>query len=136
MGANGFTIRHPRQSNLTLATVDGCMEVVNVVASQLENLTIRNCSAKHVISAPHLISFLYKGGYPLRLSTDGFHSLEKADLCISSPNNANTHELVFLLQQLRSVKFLSLNSEIVKVCCYWSFDVYHVHLSKIFNPNK
>ncbi|GKD13171.1 hypothetical protein Tco_1197578, partial [Tanacetum coccineum] len=58
------------------------------------------------------------GGYdPLPLSTDGFHYLEKVDLCICSINQeaAEALEIVRLFQQIQSVKFLTLNLEILEI---------------------
>ncbi|XP_076897280.1 FBD-associated F-box protein At5g60610-like [Bidens hawaiensis] len=114
MGSDCFSIRHPRLSNLTLEH-DRDVKMVNVVAPQLENLTIRFCKAEHVISAPNLASLFYKGDYPLHLSTDGFHSLERADICVSDPEVADAHQIVYLLQQLYNVHFLTLNLEIVEL---------------------
>ncbi|KAM0059236.1 putative F-box domain, leucine-rich repeat domain superfamily, F-box-like domain superfamily [Helianthus debilis subsp. tardiflorus] len=112
-GSDGLSIFHPRLANLTLES-DNFVKVVNVVAPQLENLTIRYCRAEHVISSPHLASFLYEGYYPLNLSTDGFHSLEKADICISGSQEEYAHQIVCLLQHLQSAKFLTLNLELVE----------------------
>ncbi|KAJ0431819.1 putative F-box domain, leucine-rich repeat domain superfamily, F-box-like domain superfamily [Helianthus annuus] len=111
--SDGLSIFHPRLANLTLENTI-FVKVVNVVAPQLENLTIRHCSAEHVISSPHLASFLYEGFYPLNLSTDGFHSLEKADICISVSQEEYAHRIICLLQHLRSAKFLTLNLELVE----------------------
>jgi hypothetical protein len=105
-GLDSLSICHHRLSNLTLEHEKRnwrSVKVVNVVAPQLENLTIRyrldeleqryafyerdnTCyidwlrEYKHLISAPNLISLIYEGYDPLPLSTDGFHSLEKVDL--------------------------------------------------------
>ncbi|KAJ0816130.1 putative leucine-rich repeat domain superfamily [Helianthus annuus] len=119
-GSDGLSIFHPRLANLTLES-DNFVKVVNVVAPQLENLTIRYCRAEHVISSPHLASFLYEGYYPLNLSTDGFHSLEKADICISGSQEEYAHQIVCLLQHLQSAKFLTLNLELVEVLFYNEF---------------
>ncbi|XP_071695729.1 F-box/FBD/LRR-repeat protein At1g16930-like [Rutidosis leptorrhynchoides] len=92
------------------------VKVVNVVAPQLENLTIMNCheNRQHLVSAPNLTSLVYKGFDPLHLNTDDFHLLEKADLCISPMWCSDPHEIVCLLVQLHSVKSLTLNLEIVE----------------------
>ncbi|KAJ0666408.1 putative F-box domain, leucine-rich repeat domain superfamily, F-box-like domain superfamily [Helianthus annuus] len=105
-------------TTLNLHSVTFCDDIAGkctVVAPQLENLTIRSCEVEHVISAPHLVSFLYKGYHSLRLSTNGFHSLEKADICVSYPPEADAHQIVCLLQHLHNVKFLTLNLEIVEL---------------------
>ncbi|KAD3641788.1 hypothetical protein R6Q59_004338 [Mikania micrantha] len=114
-GSNGFSIVHPRLSSLTLE--DSCYQVrhINVTAPQLKNLTISSCSAEHVISAPDLASLFYKNSRDLHLSTEGFHSLEKADICISNPPKANADQIVCLLQYIHNVHFLRLNLEIVEL---------------------
>ncbi|GJU87955.1 F-box domain containing protein [Tanacetum coccineum] len=139
-GSDSLSIFHHRLSNLTLEHDRGSATVVNVVAPQLENLTIlyrftiyqldemfyahdttynRDClrEYKHLISAPNLISLIYEGYDPLPLSTDGFHSLEKVDLCICdiSQEAAEALEIVRLFQQIQSVKFLTLNLEILEL---------------------
>ncbi|XP_076911970.1 F-box/LRR-repeat protein At3g26922-like [Bidens hawaiensis] len=115
MGSNGFSISHPRLSNLTLESSNYKLKVVNVSAPQLENLTIRFCRVKLVISAPELVSFFYNGSYPLRLSTDGFHSLENAHISVCFPGDENAQQLACLLQHLHNVKFLELNLEMVEI---------------------
>ncbi|XP_076888853.1 putative F-box/FBD/LRR-repeat protein At4g03220 [Bidens hawaiensis] len=113
MESNGFTISHPLLSNLTLENGRDSVKVIKVVAPHLENLTMKFCQAEHVISAPHLVSLFYSGSHPMHLSIDGLHSLEKADICVSYPNNAD--QMVCLLQQLYNVRFLTLNLEIVEL---------------------
>ncbi|PWA74015.1 F-box domain, Leucine-rich repeat domain, L domain-like protein [Artemisia annua] len=128
-GLDSLSICHHRLSNLTLEDEWRSVKVVNVVAPQLDSLTIRyrfkewgsdtDClwKYKHEISAPNLISLIYEGDDPLALSTDGFHSLEKVDLCIcsSSQEAAEALEIVRLFQQIQSVKFLTLNLEILEL---------------------
>jgi hypothetical protein len=84
-GLNRLNICHPLLYNLTVEDVQGSFNVVNVVAPQLKNLTIDNGLKKYqyLISAPGLVSLLYKGHHCLDLSTDGIHLLEKADLCVT-----------------------------------------------------
>ncbi|XP_076911975.1 uncharacterized protein LOC143570123 isoform X2 [Bidens hawaiensis] len=115
MGSNGCCIFHPRLSNLKLEHGWYGVKVVNVVAPRLENLTINGCSAEYVISAPHLASLLFKGSHPLPRPIDGFHSLEKADICVPCIFNADAHKIVCLLQQLHNVQLLALNMEIVEL---------------------
>ncbi|KAK9052830.1 hypothetical protein SSX86_029460 [Deinandra increscens subsp. villosa] len=112
--SNGLSIFHPQLSNLTLERID-FGGVVNIDASQLKNLTIMYCDAKFVISAPVLASLLYKGYSPLALSTDGFHILEKADICFPCRQDADIHRIVCQLQLLHNVKFLTLNIGIVEL---------------------
>ncbi|XP_076911981.1 putative F-box protein At1g32020 [Bidens hawaiensis] len=71
-GSDGFSISHPRLSNLTLENGSFNVKDVNVVAPQLENLTIRAGGIEHImISAPALVSLLYSGYGSFHLSTDG-----------------------------------------------------------------
>ncbi|PWA38527.1 F-box domain, Leucine-rich repeat domain, L domain-like protein [Artemisia annua] len=100
-GSNGVDICHPGLSNLTLE--NGLFEnVINVVAPQLKNLTVRYWQGLHLISAPELVSLRFK------------------DLCIIKecyykPNKPDTHTIFDLLQQLHSVKYLTLNMEIFQL---------------------
>ncbi|KAJ0427737.1 putative F-box domain, leucine-rich repeat domain superfamily, F-box-like domain superfamily [Helianthus annuus] len=120
-----FNICHPGLCSLTLEHVCGGG---NVVTPQLKNLTVNHWQGKHLISAPNLSSLHYKDCYyksynfyddgysSLKLSTDLLH-LEKADICVkySKEDKASAHEIVRLLQQMRSVKFLTLNLELVQL---------------------
>ncbi|KAJ0808090.1 putative leucine-rich repeat domain superfamily, F-box-like domain superfamily [Helianthus annuus] len=96
-------------------------------SANLKNLTLKNCRMMGL-----------DGDYddPLQLSTDLLY-LEKVNICIHclSEDKAATHKIVCLLQQLHTVKFLTLNLELVKV---WVLDlyVYHDPLTKIFNTNE
>ncbi|GKE23564.1 hypothetical protein Tco_1435076 [Tanacetum coccineum] len=121
-GLDSLSICHHQLSNLTLEHDWGGATVVNVVERQLENLTIRyhrdcNRKYKHLILAPNLISLIYEGYDPLPLSTEGFHSLEKVDLCIccTSQEAAEALEIVRLFQHIQSVKFLTLTLEILEL---------------------
>ncbi|KAK1438382.1 hypothetical protein QVD17_04190 [Tagetes erecta] len=114
MSANGFTICHPELSSLTLES--GCLDV-NLVVPRLKNLTIKYWPAKFLISAPDLFSLRYRDEYDfLELSADFLH-LEKVDICIccSSKDKKDARKIICLLQQLHSVKSLTLNSESIKV---------------------
>nr|XP_043621164.1 putative FBD-associated F-box protein At5g56700 [Erigeron canadensis]XP_043621166.1 putative FBD-associated F-box protein At5g56700 [Erigeron canadensis] len=117
-GSNSFSVCHPGLSNLNL---DGltCVVSVNLVAPQLENLTIRcnnSCQPEYVISAPNLASLAYRGYYPMHLnSTDGFHSLKGVGICICHLNDTEGHQIVRLLKQLHNVEFLTLNLEIIEL---------------------
>ncbi|KAK9052905.1 hypothetical protein SSX86_029535 [Deinandra increscens subsp. villosa] len=112
-GLDVFNICHHGLSSLTLE--DGC-EYVNVVTPQLKNLTVRCWRHIHLISAPNLSSLCYKDlCHLMKLSADLVH-LEKVDICISYPfgDEENPPNIVHLLQQIHRVKFLTLNSEIIK----------------------
>ncbi|XP_071696092.1 F-box/LRR-repeat protein At3g26922-like [Rutidosis leptorrhynchoides] len=116
MCSNGFTICHPQLSNLTLDYVDSNAKVINVVAPQLENLTIMKWSdCLYVVSTPNLRSLVCKGWRSLKLNTDGFQLLEKADICISNPHICHVDSIVYLLEQLHTVKSLKLNLEVIEL---------------------
>lgn len=111
-GLNDLSISHPRLSVLTLKNKSSRGVGVNVVAPQLKKLTIECCYLDcYKISAPDLISLNIKSYY-LSLFTEGFPSLEKADICVADPD---AKKIVCLLQQLYNVHFLVLNLKIVEV---------------------
>lgn len=114
-GSTGFNIFHSRLSELTLESVAGRAKFINVVAPGLKNLIIRGTSKKILVSAPDLAYFLLQGYNLLDFSTDGFHSLEKADICISYPQDPI--RFADLLQLLHNVKVLALNLEIFELLC-------------------
>ncbi|XP_071695732.1 uncharacterized protein [Rutidosis leptorrhynchoides] len=115
-GLDGFYICHPMISNLTLENglQNGDGKVINIVAPKLVNLIIRDCGRKHLISAPELAFFLFKGYNPLDVSADGFRCLETMHLCIENLNRGDVLKIVSFLQQLNTVKFLTVNLELVK----------------------
>ncbi|XP_042756181.1 putative F-box/FBD/LRR-repeat protein At4g13965 isoform X2 [Lactuca sativa] len=116
-GAKVLNICLPRLSDLTLEYIRMDMELkeyVNVAAPQLQNLTIKWCAGKHLISAPGLASLVIEISHPWQISTPGFPCLEKADLCMNHPFIADAHEIVCLLQHLRSAKLLILSLGILQ----------------------
>ncbi|PWA87081.1 F-box domain, Leucine-rich repeat domain, L domain-like protein [Artemisia annua] len=118
-GQNGLTISHPQLSNLTLEKLNterNPLNVVNVVAPQLQNLSIINCGGEHIVSAPELTSLIYKN-HALKLSVvSNLYSLKKVDLCVSNyPYTEDSHKLLSLLQQFNKVKFLTLSLEIIEL---------------------
>ncbi|PWA90117.1 F-box domain, Leucine-rich repeat domain, L domain-like protein [Artemisia annua] len=116
-GLKRLDICHPLLSNLTLQYVHGSLKVVNVVAPQLKNLSISYSDEmlQFLISAPDLVSLCYKNYlHPLYLSTEGFHSLEKVDLCVRH-SIVGAQDFVRLFLQLQSVKFLTVNMEILEL---------------------
>nr|XP_043607869.1 putative F-box/FBD/LRR-repeat protein At4g03220 [Erigeron canadensis] len=117
-GLKSVRIFHPRLFNLTLYNGHDSWEVFHVDAPQLENLTISNWSREHyVVSAPKLSSLHYRGCHHLHLSTNGFHSLEKVDLCVTvyREDYVDARGIVSLFQKFKSVKYLKLNMEIVEL---------------------
>ncbi|PWA93533.1 F-box domain, Leucine-rich repeat domain, L domain-like protein [Artemisia annua] len=121
-GSNGVDICHPGLSNLTLENGTLSTNVINVVAPQLKDLTVRNWRGLHLISAPELVSLRFEGlqSQWLKFSSYVFCSLENVDLCIIKechykPNKPDAHTIFDLLQQLHSVKYLTLNLEIFEL---------------------
>ncbi|KAI3502779.1 hypothetical protein L1887_31086 [Cichorium endivia] len=117
-GTQVLNICHPRLSNLILEYIRLDMELeeyVNVVAPQLKNLTIKWCTGKYLISAPELTSLLIEGFHPWQISTPtGFPCLEKVDLCMYNPSNADAHKIVSLLQHFSTAKLLILSLGILQ----------------------
>ncbi|GKE48561.1 F-box domain containing protein [Tanacetum coccineum] len=116
--SNGFNIINSRLLNLTLEDVKWNVGFVLVDTPQLKNLvfvdtkysgSISDLSGELTISAPDLVYLLVKGSYCPKLSLDGFNSLEKADIRISSPLKTDVPRIYYLLQHLHCVKFLALS---------------------------
>ena len=127
-GKKVLNICLPRLSNLSLEYMRPNIELVedvNVVAPQLENLSIKYCDGKQLISAPRLSTLVIEGCHPWEISTPGFPSLEKVDLRMLCVSDADTLKIVYLLQHLRSAKFLILSLGILEVLL--------LHLTNIYN---
>ncbi|XP_071695724.1 uncharacterized protein [Rutidosis leptorrhynchoides] len=92
-GSVGFTICHPQLLSLTLKSVEG---VVKVIAPQLKN-----------------ISLALSHNYHFQCFANALPSLEKADICIHYPSDAL--KIINMLQQFCSVKYLTMNVEIVEL---------------------
>ncbi|KAF5753704.1 putative F-box domain, leucine-rich repeat domain superfamily, F-box-like domain superfamily [Helianthus annuus] len=128
---------HIGLSNLTLEY--GGYNAVYVDTPQLKKFTVINFPAIHLVSAPNLASLHYKDdsnnyyGNLLKVSAGLLH-LENVDLCIQFPHECKDYaqDIVCLLQQLHSVKFLTLNLELLKVCTYW-FLVFIICVKQIFS---
>ncbi|PWA38124.1 Rubisco LS methyltransferase, substrate-binding domain-containing protein [Artemisia annua] len=93
-------------------------QVQVVVASQLKDLTVRNWQGLHLISAPELVSLCFEGlqsqwfrfsSYGLCLWRMWIYVLFKE--CYYKPNKPDAHTIFDLLQQIHSVKYLTLNLE-------------------------
>ncbi|XP_071692267.1 uncharacterized protein [Rutidosis leptorrhynchoides] len=91
-GSDGFTICHPQLLSLTLKVVEG---VVKVIAPQLKNISL---DLSH--------------NYHFKCFAKALPSLEKADICIHYPCNALN--IINMLQQFCSVKYLTMNVEILE----------------------
>ncbi|PWA57159.1 F-box domain, Leucine-rich repeat domain, L domain-like protein [Artemisia annua] len=128
--SDAFTIINSRLLSLTLKKVVWHVDFVYVNTPQLKNLILvdtspleakgyygRSISAlSGVTILTRDLTYLYiKGSYFPELCLDGFHSLEKVDLYISSPQKTNVHKIRYLLQRLHSVKSLALSLEIVEL---------------------
>ncbi|MFS7946259.1 putative F-box domain, leucine-rich repeat domain superfamily, F-box-like domain superfamily [Helianthus anomalus] len=117
-GSKVLSICHPRLLNLTLENGDSRAFTVNVVTPQLKNLTIAEYFARYQISAPELASLIIKGKCPCKFSTDGFHSLEKAQLSLHSlkiVQSSDPSTIISLLQEFHNVKLLSLSADVIQV---------------------
>ncbi|KAJ0914852.1 putative F-box domain, leucine-rich repeat domain superfamily, F-box-like domain superfamily [Helianthus annuus] len=117
-GSEVLSICHRRLSNLTLENRNYRAFTINVVTPQLKNLTISKYFGGYQISAPELSSLIIRGHCPYTFSTDGFHSLEKAELCLHSPRSLSSSDastIIRLLQELHNVKLLSLSAEVIQL---------------------
>ncbi|PWA55125.1 F-box domain, Leucine-rich repeat domain, L domain-like protein [Artemisia annua] len=129
---NDFTIINSQLRSLTLKKVEWNVDFINVDTPQLKNLIfvdntpqredfytgrtrIREFSEFFTISARDLTYLRIKGTYFPKLSLDGCPSLEKVDLCISSPQKTNVHRISDVFQRLHGVKSLALSLEIVEL---------------------
>ncbi|XP_076889028.1 F-box/LRR-repeat protein At3g26922-like [Bidens hawaiensis] len=124
MKSKVLRICHPRLSNLSLDNGDYLSKTTNVVTPQLKSLNITNISNSYLISAPELVSFLFQDSCPFTFSrrsspfkflTDGFHSLENAQLSLRYLDNSDAPNIISLLEKLHNVKVLSLSMEIIKL---------------------
>ncbi|GKE16302.1 hypothetical protein Tco_1423879, partial [Tanacetum coccineum] len=128
-----FTINNSRLLSLTLKRVKWYRGFVLVDTPQLKNFifvdTLPWEEWKYWVTIfAHDLTYLrIKGSYFPKLSLDGFPSLEKVDLCISSPQNTNVHKICDLLQRLRSVKSLALSLEIVELLSTSEEAISHQH---------
>ncbi|KAI3501737.1 hypothetical protein L1887_29722 [Cichorium endivia] len=112
----------PQLSKLTLHR-GSCSKVMNVIAPQLENLTVIDCSIKYLNAPSGLSSFCYRGYPPLQLSKDRFHYLNKVSICLTTfcPNMPNEDEKEYarktinMLQEFHSARYLTLDVDIVEL---------------------
>ena len=127
--SDDFTIINSQLRSLTLKKVEWKVDFVYVDTPQLKNLIfvdtrevfysgrrrISEFSGELTISARDLTYLRIKGTNFPKLSLDGCPSLEKVDLCISSPQKTNVHRISDVFQRLHSVKSLALSLEIVEL---------------------
>ncbi|GJX90902.1 F-box domain containing protein [Tanacetum coccineum] len=81
----------------------------------LKNITLEECQVFEPEDADGFSDGFSISSYFPKLSLDGFPSLEKVDLCISSPQKTNVHRIFDLFQRLHNVKSLALSLEIVEL---------------------
>nr|KAJ0218139.1 hypothetical protein LSAT_V11C300111620 [Lactuca sativa] len=138
-----FDIITPQLSNLKL--IDGrCSNSINVIAPQLENLTVINCSIGYLNAPPRLLSFCYTFQlWPCRLvqfSNDQFPSLNKVTIYLSKSKDYPTvlykeedaRMIINMLQHIHSVKYLTLDADTIE--CISSFpDLLSQHSSPFSN---
>ncbi|XP_071695683.1 putative F-box/FBD/LRR-repeat protein At1g78760 [Rutidosis leptorrhynchoides] len=124
--AKVFDIITPRLSDLRLRLINDIdSNDIKVIAPQLENLTIIDCSIKELNIPSGFSSFYYKGYDPPQWFKGCFHSVNKVtvNLSIYCPKQPYLQEdargIVNMLQELRSAKFLTLSLDIVE--CISSF---------------
>ncbi|PWA33907.1 F-box domain, Leucine-rich repeat domain, L domain-like protein [Artemisia annua] len=119
-------------ANLTLKKVKWCAGFVLVDTPELKNFIFVDTPPGEeweyynggdtnellgglTISARDLTYLSIKGFHFPKLSLDGIQSVEKVDLCISSPQKTNVHRIRDLFQHLHSVKSLALSLEIAEL---------------------
>ncbi|CAH1415019.1 unnamed protein product [Lactuca virosa] len=91
--------------------------VINLVAPQLEHLTIINCSIDYLNAPPGLSSLCYTGDLPQQFSKDRFHSLNKVSICcyMYRPYKEKVaRKAIKMLQELHSARYLTLNVDFVE----------------------
>ncbi|KAL7610841.1 hypothetical protein Lser_V15G10546 [Lactuca serriola] len=113
----------PSLSNLMLV-YGSCSKAINVIAPQLENLTISNCYFSHLNAPPGLSSLCYTFQLSpcslVQFSNDRFHSLNKVTICLSDYyptmpcKEESARKIINMLQQLHSARYLTLNADIVE----------------------
>ncbi|KAL7604749.1 hypothetical protein Lser_V15G15026 [Lactuca serriola] len=127
-----FDIITPRLSNLMLIGGKCASKVINLIAPQLENLTIYHCIIK-LLNAPSILSSLCYTGFPHpQLFKDCFHSLNEVTICwLKMPyKKEDAHKTIHMLQKLHSARYVTLDAYIVE--CISSFPDLLLHHSSPF----
>ncbi|GJZ68212.1 hypothetical protein Tco_0631452 [Tanacetum coccineum] len=119
-----FDIITPRLSNLKL--IHGRrLNAINLVAPQLENLIVIECSISYLNVPQGVSSLCYRGYDPPEWFKDSFHSVNKVTVSLfyhgtlSPCNEDDARETIKMLQELRSARFLTLSIDIIE--CLSSF---------------
>ncbi|KAJ9549861.1 hypothetical protein OSB04_022404 [Centaurea solstitialis] len=132
----GLDIVTPQLSNLTLIDSKR-VQVINLIAPRLENLTVINCSISYLNAPAGVSSLCYRGFRHAQLSKEGFHSLNKVTICLSSYcsktpyKEEDARRTINMLQEVHSARFLTLNADIVE--CISSFPELLSHLPSPFS---
>ncbi|XP_071692717.1 putative F-box/FBD/LRR-repeat protein At4g03220 [Rutidosis leptorrhynchoides] len=117
--AKVFDIITPRLSNLRLLN-HKYSNVINVIAHQLENLTITESSINDLNIPSGLSSFCYKGYHPPRWFKKCVNSVNNVtvSLYMYCPKVVYKQEdargIINMLQELHSARYLALNLDIVE----------------------
>ncbi|GKB18797.1 F-box domain, cyclin-like protein, partial [Tanacetum coccineum] len=114
-----FDIITPRLSNLKL--IHGRrLNAINLVAPQLENLIVIECSISYLNVPQGVSSLCYRGYDPPEWFKDSFHSVNKVTVSLfyhgtlSPCNEDDARETIKMLQELRSARFLTLSIDIIE----------------------
>ncbi|GJY02953.1 F-box domain, cyclin-like protein [Tanacetum coccineum] len=133
--AKVFDIITPRLSKLMLVHIRHS-GVINVIAPQVENLTVISCSINN-IKAPLRLSYLCYQGYHPKWFKNCFHSLNEVSVSLpiyvkNQPyKETAARETISMLQELRSARCLTFNMDIVE--CISSFPDLLSHLPSPFS---
>ncbi|GJS56803.1 F-box domain, cyclin-like protein [Tanacetum coccineum] len=137
--ANAFDIITPRLSNLTL-THGKHPRVINVIAPQLENLTVICCRIIKFLKTPlELSSLCYSGYVHPQWFKSCFRSLNEVSVSLSFYGNDKPYdeeyarETINMLQELRSARSLTLSIGIVECLCLSAFPDLLSHLPSPFS---
>ncbi|XP_071692800.1 F-box/LRR-repeat protein At3g26922-like [Rutidosis leptorrhynchoides] len=124
VNAKVFEIITPQLFNLRLIYYRGS-NVINVIAHQLENLTIIHCLMKDLNIPLGLSSFCYKGYNPPQWFKNCFNSVNKVSVTLSMYRPRNPYKkgdargIIKMFHELHSVRYLTLNLDIIE--CISSF---------------
>ncbi|KAL4570244.1 hypothetical protein LXL04_025895 [Taraxacum kok-saghyz] len=121
-----FDIITPRLSDLTLFC-GFSSKAINVIAPQLENLTIIECSMDNLNAPPGISSFFYTNHYPhlrsydrFQFCNDRFYSLNKVTICLAkcysdeSFKEEHARKSINMLQKLQTARFLTLDADTIE----------------------
>ncbi|XP_071715155.1 uncharacterized protein [Rutidosis leptorrhynchoides] len=117
VGAKVLEIITPRLVNLRLISYGG-YNVINDIAPQLENLTIIYCSIKELNIPSTLSSFCYKGcSRPYWFKNCFVNKVTLSLRIYGSKMQEHALEIIKMLRDFPSARFLTLNLDIVECIC-------------------